>query len=98
MSYTPSTTRASEFQGDLAVWLRENAETNNEQMSRLRRNLLKAIDEDLTPRQREVVSMHYFNGLSVAKIAEKLNVNRSTVSRTLARAEQNLRKMLKYAF
>ena len=98
MSYTPSTTRASEFQGDLAVWLRENAETNNEQMSRLRRNLLKAIDEDLTPRQREVVSMHYFNGLSVAKIAEKLNVDRSTVSRTLARAEQNLRKMLKYAF
>ena len=98
MSYTPSTTRASEFQGDLAVWLRENAETNNEQMSRLRRNLLRAIDEDLTPRQREVVSMHYFNGLSVAKIAEKLNVDRSTVSRTLARAEQNLRKMLKYAF
>ena len=98
MSYTPSTTRASEFQGDLTVWLRENAETNNEQMSRLRRNLLKAIDEDLTPRQREVVSMHYFNGLSVAKIAEKLNVDRSTVSRTLTRAEQNLRKMLKYAF
>lgn len=98
MSYTPSTTRASEFQGDLSVWLRENAETNNEQMSRLRRNLLRAIDEDLTPRQREVVSMHYFNSLSVTRIAEKLGVDRSTVSRTLTRAEQKLKKMLKYAF
>ena len=98
MSYTPSTTRASEFQGDLAVWLRENAETNDEQMSRLKRNLLRAIDEDLTPRQREMVSMYYFSSLSVKEIAEKLGVYQSTVSRTLTRAEHKLKKMLKYAF
>lgn len=98
MSDIPSTTRASEFQGDLAMWLRQNAETNDETMTRLKRNLVTAINEDLTPRQREMLSMHYFGGYRMAEIAGTLGVNRSTVSRTMKRAEKKLRQMLKYSF
>lgn len=90
--------RSSEQLGDLAVWLRENAATNDEQMYRLRKNLKRAIQEDLTNRQRTMLLMRYSRGFSMVRIAEELGVNRSTVSRTLARANKRLEHALKYSF
>ena len=34
--------RSSEWIGDMTVWLRENAQTNDDQLDRLRRNLRRA--------------------------------------------------------
>lgn len=90
--------RSSEQLGDLAAWLRENAATNDEQMYRLRKNLKRAIQEDLTNRQRTMLLMRYSRGFSMVRIAEELGVNRSTVSRTLARANKRLEHALKYSF
>ena len=45
-------TRSSEWAGDLTVWLRANAPDNSEQLERLRRNLRRAREQELTPRQR----------------------------------------------
>ena len=97
MSYTPSTTRASEFQGDLTVWLRSQAGTNDEALERLRKNLTAVIRDELTPKQQEVLQLYYFEGLRMKDIAERLKVNRSTVSRNLMRAQRKLAKYLKYS-
>ena len=97
MSYTPSTTRASEFQGDLTVWLRNQAGTNDEALERLQKNLTAVIRGELTPKQQEVLQLYYFEGLQMKDIAERLKVNRSTVSRNLKGAQRKLFKYLKYS-
>ena len=97
MSYTHSTTRASEFQGDLAVWLRSQAGTNDEALDRLKKNLAAVIRDELTPKQQDALQMYYFEGLRVTDIAIRLKVNRSTVYRNLMRAQRNLVKYLKYS-
>ena len=54
------------------------------------------IQEELTPLQRHALIAYYFQEKSITEIAEERGVNKSTVCRTLHRAEQKLRKYLKY--
>ena len=88
--------RSSEWIGDMTVWLRANAEDNSEQMARLRRNLRRAREQELTKRQREMVALYYDQGMTMPQIAERLGVSRSTVSRTLRRARDRLYRFLRY--
>ena len=97
MNATPFDTRSSEWAGDMTVWLRENADDNQEQMERLLRNLRKARLQELTPRQQQMLSMRFEQNMSGAEIARELGLNRSTVSRTLRRAQERLRRCLQYA-
>ena len=87
--------RSSEWIGDMTVWLRDHAEDNSEQLERLRRGLRRAREQELTPRQREMVFLYYDRGLKMSQIAQKLGVNRSTVSRTVKRAKQRLYRILR---
>ena len=95
--------RSSEWIGDMTVWLRDHAEDNSEQLERCahrpagRRGLRRAREQELTPRQREMVFLYYDRGLKMSQIAQKLGVNRSTVSRTVKRAKQRLYRCLRYA-
>lgn len=94
----PFDTRSSEWIGDMTVWKRLTDPTNEEQMSRLKRNLQFAMEEELTPRQREMMVMNVFQNKNVSEIASELNINVSTVSRTLTRAKKRLQRALRYSF
>ena len=89
--------RSSEWIGDMTVWLRDHAEDNSDQLERLRRNLRRALEQELTPRQREILALYYDRGLKMPQIARKLGVNRYTVSRTVKRAKERLYRCLRYA-
>ena len=93
----PFKARASEWIGDMTVWIRQNAPDNSEQYERLKRNLRKAFKEDLTSRQRQIMEMYYFQELSIDAIANELRIDRSTVSRTLKRGRERLRRCLNYS-
>ena len=54
------------------------------------------IREELTLIERETLTAYYFQEMTVAQIALARGVNKSTVSRTLRRAENRLQKYLKY--
>ena len=54
------------------------------------------IREELTPLQADTLTAHYFRQESVTQIAQTRGVNKSTVSRTLRRAEEKLRRYLRY--
>ena len=90
-------TRASEWIGDLTVWNRQNAEDNSERLARLRRGLRQAREQELTPRQRQMLELYFDQGMTIPQIAEELGLNRSTVSRTLRRAKDRLYRCLRYA-
>jgi RNA polymerase sigma factor (sigma-70 family) len=54
------------------------------------------IQRELSPCQREVLIAYYFQELSIPEIARERGVNKSTVCRTLHRAERRLQILLKY--
>ena len=56
----------------------------------------RVIREELTELQREVLLAYYFQEKSITEIARDRGVNKSTVCRTLHRAEEKLRRYLKY--
>ena len=89
--------RSSEWIGDMTVWLRDHAEDNSDQLERLRRNLRKARRQELTDRQAQVLAMYYDEGLSVTAIARELELCKSTVSRTLRRGRERLKRYLQYS-
>ena len=96
MKNSPYKAAPPEVLGGLQKWIAENAGDNAETLGRLRRHLPEAILEELSPKQRTYLQMYYFDRKSVTEIAAGLGVAKSTVSRTLARAENNLYRVLRY--
>lgn len=62
------------------------------QLDRVRR----VIREELTPLQRDVLLAYYFQEMSIPEIAAERGVHKSSISRALKRAEDRLRRLLRY--
>lgn len=62
------------------------------QMQRVR----EVIRHELTPLQRETLLAYHIQGKTIPRIARERGVNKSTVCRILKRAEDKLRRYLKY--
>ena len=77
--------RGRGFAADMAVYNRQMAPDNDQELTQLKRNLIRALWEDITPRQRETMLMYYGQGLNMREIGQKLGVDKSTVSRTIKR-------------
>ena len=87
--------RGGAYAADMAVYARAMAADNSAQLSRVKRNLVRALREDVTPRQREVLLLYYAEQLNTRQIGEKLGVDKSTVARTIKRGEARLRRCLR---
>ena len=83
---------------NMTAWMQANAEDNSLQLERMKRNLRVAREKELTPRQQYMLELYYDQEMSVTEIAQELCVNVSTVSRTLQRARNRLRRYLQYSF
>lgn len=84
------------YAADMAVYARQMSSDNSKEISRLKRNLIRALQEDITPRQRQTLLLYYSDGLNMREIGERLGVDKSTVSRTIKRGERRLRRCLRY--
>ena len=56
----------------------------------------RVIEEELTELQRQTLTAYYFQEMTIPQIAAQRGVNKSTVCRTLRRAEEKLRRYLRY--
>ena len=54
------------------------------------------LRRELTELQRYTIIAYYFRGKNLDQIARERNVNRSTVCRTLHRAEEKIKRFLSY--
>ena len=90
--------RGKAYSADMAMYMRQisSENTNRDQLSRLKRNLIRCIKEDVTERQRTVLLMYYSQGMNMREIGEALGVDKSTISRTIKRGENRLRRCLRY--
>ena len=62
------------------------------QMQRIRR----VIEMELTQKQREVMLAYYFQDMTIPQIAAQRGVQKSSISRCLKRAENRVRRCLRY--
>ena len=83
--------------GRVARLRQEEAETGDEAQRLVLRRRLPDAMADLTTRQQQMVRLRYGEKLSVTDIALRLGVNKSTVSRCLRRARQQLYRRLRFA-
>lgn len=81
---------------DMVAYMRETASDNTIQQNRLKRNLSRALCEDVTPRQRDMLLLYYSKRMTMQEIAHRLGVDKSTVSRTIKRGETRLERCLRY--
>lgn len=88
--------RGAAYAADMAVYCRQIAQDNSREMDRLRYNLFQALKEDVTPRQRQALSLYYAQGINMREIGELLGVDKSTVCRTIKRGEKRLQRCLRY--
>ena len=81
----------------LCLWRQEQSGDNQERIRRLLSNLPLAVQQQLTPRQREILQMRFTGGMSITGIAKELGLNKSTVSRSLTRSVERLYRSLRYS-
>ena len=60
------------------------------------RRIRRIIGEELTELQRYTLVSYYFHRKNIPQIARERGVSKSTVSRTLHRAEEKVKRFLKY--
>ena len=77
------------------VYIKDHSD-NNQHLAEIKQTLLPVIDEQLTERQRQVLTLYFYDRKNIYEIADLLKVNKSTVSRTLARAKGKIKNCLKY--
>jgi len=78
------------------MYSRQIAADNSQEISRLKRNLIRCLREDITEKQRQVLLLYYAEGKNMREIGQFLGVDKSTVSRTIKRGEHRLRRCLRY--
>lgn len=70
--------------------------TNQKYIECIKNVVRRSIENDLTERQRQICILYHFEGMNMNEIANQLNVNQSTVSRTLKRAMAKLKTRAGY--
>lgn len=88
--------RGKHYAAEMALYSRQIAADNSQEISRLKRNLIRCLREDVTPRQRQVMLLYYAEGKNMREIGEAMGVDKSTVSRTIKRGERRLQRCLRY--
>lgn len=81
---------------DIEVMSRYVALLENASGSTMAERMRYALATELTPRQQEMTNMYYLDGMSQREIARALGLSDSSVSRTLLRARNKLRRCLRY--
>ena len=88
--------KGRQYAADMENYAKQIAADNSQELSRLKRNLIRALREDVTQRQRQALLLYYAEGRNMREIGEKLGVDKSTVSRTIKRGEKRLQRCLRY--
>lgn len=82
----------------LSAWLTADTDRQDAEYEQMKRTIAMAIREELTQKQREYLTMYYVEKLTMEEIADSCGVNKSSVCRTINRAENRIAKVMRYAF
>lgn len=88
----------AEFRADkkISELIGDVSESNSERHSLMIKVMRSIMENELSKRQRQMITLYYFKKMNIPEIAEMLDVNRSTVSRTISRGRRNIMEKMKY--
>ncbi len=88
----------AEFYADkeICALIGDTENSNSAKHGMMIKILRKVIEEALTERQREMITLYYSGRMNIPQIAAMLGVNRSTVSRTISRGRRRIMEKMKY--
>lgn len=91
-----------QFRQDKAAyeyWFRKRfgATDDEDYLRKTSKLIAKAVEHELTDIQRTYFCKYYFEGLTMREIAQERGVDKATVSRTVARARNRIKRVVKYA-
>ena len=69
---------------------------DNRQSEHLKRMLVRVVQNELTPRQKEVIEMYYFRRMNISEISRFLEITPQAVSAVMSRARLRIFRILKY--
>lgn len=84
--------------GDRLNTSSRNESEDNGERERMMRTLRRAMEGELTERQRECVQLRYFDGKSINEVADAIGVTPPTASKHLKKARARLGKVMGYSF
>lgn len=85
------------FSGEDDKGIRAFLENNDdENAQKLRRVLLKVINNELTARQKEIIMLYYFRNMNMVAIGKKIGISTQAVSSVIARARLRMFRILRY--
>lgn len=86
------------FTGELDKGIRTILVGDEEESSgqKLRRVLLKVINNELTARQKEIIMLYYFKDMDIISISRRLDITPQAVSGVMARARVRIFRILQY--
>lgn len=82
-----------QFEEMYANSLFSRGDDNRTNINKMKDMVQKAMKCALTKRQRECLTMYYFEHMNINEIADKTGLHKSTVSRHINAAKNNLRKL-----
>ncbi len=68
----------------------------DERAAMLRRVMLKVINNELTPRQKEIIMLYYFQDMTLTDIGDRLGISPQAASAAMSRAKLRLFRILQY--
>ena len=74
----------------------EGSDTNIRDIKKMKQILCKALKSELTERQRQCVTMYYYDDMKMKEIASTLSLSPSTVTRHIKAAQRKLKNVAKY--
>lgn len=74
----------------------EDSDTNIRDIKKMKQILCKALKSELTERQRQCVTMYYYDDMKMKEIASTLSLSPSTVTRHIKAAQRKLKNVAKY--
>lgn len=83
--------------GAFQQWQLAIGQAPDEVMKHCKRCVTVALNEELTCAQRLYLTAYIVDGLTMDEVGKKYGVDKSTVSRTIARARRRLFRVLRYS-
>ncbi len=75
------------------AYLLQGGNDNTKTLERMKKLVAKAMQVNLTERQRTCVEMYYIDEMKLSDIARELGLDKSTVSRHITSARRKLKKL-----
>lgn len=72
--------------------------SNESSVRKMKKILLNIINNELTPRQKEIIMLYYFHGIDTVTIARESGVTPQAVSAVMSRARKRLYRIMRYYF